>query len=363
MFRVIVFFLSLFILFSCTENSTESEVKHDLDIKVAKWFNNNTAAISITYDVGWGLGTEINQVVGETINRNLCIDFEFVTEFYNSPKNRYLVDKIRDDLYPKGVHVFGHGHKHVNHDNLTFEDAYNSFKTCFDLMDNWGLMPRAYAYPHGRGLKSSTQLANELAGFYCARGFTGKSNKELFYICPDDVSVPQNWFFLPSIVVGEGSLTNDNVVNHEEMKVYLNENLERKSWVTILYHSIGIEGGWAYYPMEEYIKDVNYMSENDFWVGNMDMVAAYIYEKNGFSFEIEEGSSNKYDYLIKFSDGLDNKIFNQLLTLNISISNSEKNTEFILKDSNGEFQNYPIINGNVVINILPDEKEYEIKIK
>ena len=54
---------------------------------------------------------------------------------------------LKDVLIPSGFGYFGHGHTHINHDKLTFEEAKESFQRCFDAMKKMGLNPVAYAYP------------------------------------------------------------------------------------------------------------------------------------------------------------------------------------------------------------------------
>jgi hypothetical protein len=75
-------------------------------------------------------------------------------------------------MIPRGVHFFGHGHKHDQHDWFDFDYCYTSFKTCFDYMELWGLQPKSYGYPASSGRNKTTQLACELAGFISNRKAT-----------------------------------------------------------------------------------------------------------------------------------------------------------------------------------------------
>jgi len=99
-----------------------------------------------------------------------------------------------------GFGYFGHGHTHVNHDALSYDEAFQSFKTCFDIMQNYGLKPVAYAYPEGKGFKSTTQKALKNAGFICGR-FHSPLDIYNHYIIPDGVQDALNWFALPSLVM------------------------------------------------------------------------------------------------------------------------------------------------------------------
>ena len=361
--RKIIVFLFLISNLSCNENSivvyedqsiigsnSENLIK---SITPLKWFNGHKAAVTITYDIGYGLHESTYEVVKMVLDSSLCMDFEFVTAVYMDPKYKPIISSLKNSLISAGIHVFGHGHQHIKHDLLSFDDAYKSFKLCYDYMYEWGLRPISYAYPNASGRKMTTQMAVAAAGFISARGATAKSNWEQFYICPDSVISPTNWFFLPSIVVGAGS--DENVNSNEEMIHYLKEDLNRSAWVTILYHSIGIEGGWAYYPMEEFKKDIKYLAGNDFWIGNMDCVSQYIYERNNLRIEYCD-TENKNEICLKISDGLDNSKFYQLITIEVEL-NVNIDMIYVFPIINGVYE-YKVKDKKVRLNLLPNESEY-----
>ena len=287
----ILFSLSLNFLFTgCSENNTlsstdnKSEEKPIFQVEVLKWYNGHKAAVSINYDGGWGTHETTKNAALEVMNRNICMDFEVVTDSYAKPKNQHLLADMREELIPNGIHFFGHGHKHDHHDEFDFDYCYNSFKTCYDLMDEWGLKPKAYAYPGSAGYKNITQLANQLAGFICARGAT--LDPEQYYICPDDEIKPDNWYYLPSVVMGQTYPV--WIENHFEMTPIFDTALNKTAWIILMYHSVGLTGGYAYYPADDFVKDIEYIGENDFWSGNMDNIACYIQERNKFHLYLEK---------------------------------------------------------------------------
>ncbi|UCE05383.1 MAG: hypothetical protein JSW07_17470, partial [bacterium] len=284
MIRIIFPFLMFLSLIFCCQlkNPFEIEYNYILKASVLKWYEGHKAAVSINYDAAWGMHEKLQYTVDKIINRNLRMDFEMITEIYYQTRYQYLIEQMRDELMPQGIHFFGHGHFHINHDAVGFDSAYCSFKKCYDLMKQWGLNPKAYAYPGSHGRNDSTQLANKLAGFICARGVT--YNEDEFYICPDNIEEPDNWYYLQSIPV---AYEYENYIqNHEEMALILDSALERSAWIIIMYHNIEIEGGWGYYPFDEFKQDIDQIVENDFWVANLDLVAAYIQEKNDSALEI-----------------------------------------------------------------------------
>lgn len=178
--RILLVFL---LTFGCSDKHPDSPLSNRnetiFDVDVLKWYGGHSAAVSITYDTLWGhwkTQDELDYIVDEILKRNLRIDFELCTVKYDKPEYQFIVTDMRDNVIPDGVHFFGHGHNHDAHDNFDFEYCYESFKKCYDLMDEWGLEPKAYAYPYGSGWKESTQSANKMAGFICARGVTIESD-------------------------------------------------------------------------------------------------------------------------------------------------------------------------------------------
>ncbi|MFA8343609.1 MAG: hypothetical protein ACEPO8_11630, partial [Rhodothermaceae bacterium] len=260
------------------------------------------------------------------------------------------------------IKCFGHGHKHIDHDDLTYENSYQSFKLCYDLMTQWGMNPRTYAYPGGSGKKSHTQKANKDAGFIAARGAYGRSQSEKFYVCPDDVKEPENWYFLPCVVMGKSIYQSENCNSNEEVIPYVEENKKRGSWITFMYHSIGLPGNWAYYPMEEFKKDLDYYKNSNQWIGNMDNVVCYIYSRNSFTYKITRSNNTKWHYFVELIDGFDNHKFDQELTLNFSFDSEVefKSIEFEVSENN--IKTFELTDNKVSINVLPDEKLHGFKL-
>lgn len=314
--------LSLFILFSvvgCSENNlTEKMAKeYEFEIKVAKWYNNAEATVSITVDMPYGRDPRIGKIKDMCIEKNIRMDYELVTAAVDTEERMAIVQQMKNEFPKQGIHLFGHGHHHIKHVELSFEDAYAEFKKCYDLMIEWGLSPKAYAYPGGKGGNPSTQLANKLAGFISARNTTVDQN--IIYICKNDESTPQNWYNLPSIIAGAGHPA--KIENHSEMKPILNNTLNYKAWLIICYHAIGMKDGYAYYPKDEFIEDLRQIKSSNFWSGNYDDVTCYIKERNSFSYDIKVITldNNEIGYEMKFISYLNSDIYDFPLTLNISI--------------------------------------------
>ncbi|MBI9070462.1 MAG: hypothetical protein JEY94_02625 [Melioribacteraceae bacterium] len=365
--RLYTFIMILSVLvIGCESNSNVSDVSnydqnYDLSISPTKWYNGHSGTVTVTYDIPWSDNPLVEMAVSEIEKRNLTMDFELVTQPFSQDYLRKFVVEMATILPKRGIHVFGHGHTHINHDEVSFDEAYNSFKTCYDLMTQWGLNPKAYAYPGGRGKLPSTQLANKLAGFICARGAVNDS--KLAYMCVEDEMIPENWYYLQAVNVGTDNPI--QIENHSEMEPILESTINKRAWVILMYHSIGNDKGYSYYPTAEFLKDLDFIKDNDLWCGNMDQVALYIYERSNFEYNLEFESSDNSEvhYEITISDNLDNKIYDQELTLELGLKKFQEfeSLSFYLNDS---LVCQKIIDKEfTLVNLIPDENTYSLILK
>ena len=116
-------------------------------IAADKFRHGASAAVSITYDAPFGTHPRHHLATAAVLQRDLRLDLEVVSAIYLTPRWRHLTDYYRTELMPQGIRFFGHGHTHALHDTMTFDAAYESFRTNFLLMQAWGLDPKGYAYP------------------------------------------------------------------------------------------------------------------------------------------------------------------------------------------------------------------------
>jgi len=225
-------------------------------------------------------------------------------------------------------------------------------------MRAWGLNPKAYAYPHGKGFESTTKLANRLAGFICARGLTFLSNPN--YICADNEAEPQDWHYLPTISVAKEYLGYIN--DHAQMSDVLDTNLEKTAWIIIMYHSIGFPGDWGYYPFDDYLLDLDRIAENDFWCASMDKVACYIKERNGFEFRAKEieSTNDMSEYEVLFFDRLDNEVYDQPLTLDITFDTEIAIEKIQIELPNYEATEFEVTDNRLRLYVIPDEQKYRM---
>ena len=141
-----------------------------LNASVAKWLDNHAAAISITND-DWPIRGREPDIDNYVLEQGLVMGYEVVTgnsfsgdRIFSGPDDERIV-YLMSELVPKGFSYFGHGHHHIDHDELSYEEALESFQACYDTMKDWGMKPVAYAYPRSAGQEEETQRALEATGF------------------------------------------------------------------------------------------------------------------------------------------------------------------------------------------------------
>lgn len=332
------------------------------ELEVLKWPEGHRAAVSITYDAPFGTHPNHHLATDAVLARGMTMDLEMVTSIFQEPKNRPLLENIQNQLLPRGIHFFGHGHRHINHDSLSYDEAFADFKRCFDLMTEWGLHPRAYAYPGSAGYLARTQLANQQAGFLCARGMSVKPAE--YSICPGNTTAPANWYYLPSVVLARGESIN-YVNSYEELEPILANALARRAWVILMHHAVGIPEGWGYFPLDDFERELDYLAGHDFWSGNMDMAALYIKERNAFAPQLghAEKKKDRFSFTLVLADGLADDVYDQPLTLEFRFSSRLQGQTLHVEPALEGRTDFPVVEGTLRLHAVPDEKSYLLSLR
>lgn len=323
-----------------------------------KWLNGARAAVSITYDAPWGTHEDHHLATDAVIARDMRMDIEMVSWIFAKPELHHWIDFYLRELIPKGIGFFGHGHTHALHDTMDFDGALSSFQTNFDLMTEWGLKPKAYAYPGSSGEKLSTQLANAAAGFICARGSTNDPSE--YYVLANGTREPENWYFLPSVVMGNASFR--YIDTHEKLSPILDQTLESKAWVILMYHAIGIPEAWSFYPLRDFERDLDEIQAGGFWSANFEAAASYIQERNHLRIDLLEATATQEVrvFQLLISDGLRNDIYEQPLTFSLQVG-SQSGLKFV--EVSAELSG-PLLTtreaGEIRFDITPDERVYTL---
>ncbi len=350
---------------------------------IAKWFDNHAAAISITAD-DW---PDANRPVDDfVLDMGLVLDYEMVTQAYADQAPDWVehdltdliphivpgvsLDKFEDRrieydlaLAARGSGFFGHGHWHVDHDALSYAQAYDSFRLNFEVMRELGLKPVAYAYPRSAGHEEETRRALADAGFLSGRlaGPGGQSP----YIVPDSDTTPDDWFFLPALTMESHDFQQcDGCINDtEELTPILDAAIEKTAWIIPVYHAIGMSTGWGPYRWEDFQEDMRAIAARDFWVAPMNDIVLYLREREKAVVEMnameQDGATKQIK--ITLSDGLDNERFDQPLTLIFSppadwaglpvrITQNERTVDWIFLDAD-----------TAQVSLRPNEEPYVLE--
>ncbi len=331
-------------------------------ITANKWRDGHRAAVSITYDAPWGINPVFSLATDAAIARDLAMDLEVVSDKLSHFKRLPITQRMREELIPRGIGFFGHGHSHIDHDALGYHAAYQSFRTNFSLMRAWGLNPKTYAYPLFAGRDAQTQAANRQAGFIAARG--GTRDASAYYICADGVREPAQWHNLPSVIMGNASTRDPST--HDQLQPILIQTLRRRAWTIMTYHSIGYPDGWGYYPYFEFVRDLDFIKANDFWSGNFASVAAYIQERNALDIQIARYFGRKMPDQFQFimGDGLDNDVYNEPLTLDFRFNPELAVRSVRLTPTPVAGQEHFAVESNRLrLNMVPDERLYTLSLE
>ncbi len=326
------------------------------DPVIAKWYNNCSAAISLTYDDGRPK-SRVNEVVNKFVLENgLTMDYELVT--YNYIHKPKLKENLLERMIPAGLGYFGHGHTHVNHDRLSYEEALKSFKQCYDAMREFGLKPVAFAYPYGAGKEAKTKKALGEAGFLSGRlHFSEKMNTP--YIVPGLLTEPDDWFGLPTLVMQDYVFNHCKrcVNNNEQLVPYLDEAIREKAWIILTYHAIGNKKKYGFFQYDEFQKNIYAIKERNFWNASLNAITLYIRERlNAIVKIVPIFNHHKVEEMhITVSDNLPNNIYDQPLTVMFHIPKEWVNETIALVEKGQTVKTYVYLSIDVMISLQPDE--------
>lgn len=356
--------LSILIL-SCQNNEPTNPDTSDFQssVVVAKWYDNHAAAISLTYDSGSPESPRDREVQEYILENNMILDYELVTDYISEKK----LEHILGTMIPLGFQFFGHGHKHINHDALSYTEALQSFALCYQTMEGLGLRPIAYAYPGGYGHRDSTRLALASSGFLCGRLHNVADHQDP-YVLPDSATEPKDWFGLPSLVMQAYEFANNELAinSTDELIPFLDETINKTAWLITTYHSIGNEEGWGFYFMSDFMEDLEEIRSRDFWIASMNDVTLYIRERSNavLSYDFITDSSGKIQEItILLSDELPNDLYDHPLTILFQVPEEwlGKTVGIFQSDTLLEETTFDCIDG--VISLQPNERSYTLGLK
>ncbi|MDP4191912.1 MAG: hypothetical protein Q8858_10130 [Bacteroidota bacterium] len=359
---IIVSLLQIFSGCSFIDVPTDSTVDRqdiNIDVSIAKWYDNHKGAISLTNDDTWmSEGQKDARKFLKTYG--MTMDYEVLTSAWENDMN--AVHYFVDSLASQGTGYFGHGHHHVNHDALSYESDLADFKKCYELMKSFGMTPISYAYPGGFGHHIVTQNALHDAGFLSGRMFE-KLDFDNPFIVPEDQKEPSDWYSLPVLIME--SLDYDGcelcVNNTEKLIPYLDQCINKNAWIILTYHSLNNTSGFGYYLLSDFKKDVLAISQRDFWQSSMDRVTLYIKEREKAVSTVSwcRNESNSSDSIkIKIDDNLPDSVYYQPLTILFQLPLSWQNKKINVVHNNKIINQVIFTSPEARISLLPTELPY-----
>lgn len=348
-----LFIILLLFFYSCKFNNPVIVNEQEIQIKIAKWYNNYPAAIVVTFDSN--PLPEIEQHLQDYAARyNVPINYEMVTsEYLNSPEH---LSYILNNKFISFHGIYGHGHYHFLHDQLSYEESLKSFSQCYRTMDSLGLPPVAYAYPGGYGYKLSTRKALKESGFLCGRRYEQLDHEDAF-ICADNISEPEDWYSLPSLVMQayDYDACEACINNTQELIPFLDRTLQKTALLILTYHSVGNKSGYGFYYAEDFYSDIKEVSNRNFWKARFSDVVLYIYERNTTKYKASvKYNSDNQPVVIEIDQiqNLKDKKFNMDLTLKFTIPSEYLNKKLLLR-YDGELSGQIIFKTREVVLNIP----------
>ncbi len=335
-----------------------------IEAEITKWFNDHKAAVALNYDHGYPTTTSYARDALALLKKHkIIMDYDLVT--HTLMQSDSMKSFILNEIIPSGMGVFGHGHKHDNHDDKSYDEAYTSFKNCYDDMVALGMKPVSYAYPGGWGYHLSTRKALRDAGFLNGRKFEQLDISNPFIIADNEIE-PRDWYALPTLIMQsedyDGCVVCVN--NADELAEYLDRAIEKSAWLILTYHFIGDLNNYGFYYLPEFERDLIAVKSRDIWNDKMDNITLYAYERKDAKIEavkIFDANNQVEKIKIKIDDGLPNELFDHPLTAKLELPKEWGMQDLIVKSKNDtEFYITPD-ERIILLNLLPNEEDYFIE--
>ena len=338
----------------------ERQTERPVEVRIAKWRDDHAGAISLTYDHGWCWPVSESQerVLEKLKQYDSPMEFDSGT----GPMPEGAFNSMREIYAKHGVRFFGHGYLHLNHDSLTYQEAYASFARCRRTLDSLGLNPIAYAYPGDFCYDPKTRRAVEDAGFLAARRHHISHIADP-YIVPFDELEPEDWFQLPSLIVQNYEFEKIATTIHgtDELIPFLDETVKRTAWIIATYHEIK-NGHGGTYREEKFETDLQAIAERDLWAASFNEATLYVRERSRASVtavEMLDSIGGTYGFKMVLTDGRTDPRYTLPLTLVLSTPHLAGRKARLFRGST-YVSDLTFGSPATMIDIPPDEHEYRI---
>lgn len=308
--------------YSCS-NTIESAYQ------IASWKNFTDAAITYTFD---------DNCAGQYTAINLFDQYDFQATFYPVIEWEPDWEKLKQAAQ-RGHEIGSHTVSHRNLSELNLQEQETELKNSQQIIDRivGPLSALSFAYPFC--IPSDESITSRY--YIAARHCQGQIEK----------STPDDFYNISSIICGtEGSInTRAHFIQKNE------ETLAAKGWCVYLLHGVDDDGGYSAISSSVLKESLAYLDENrdKYWVATFVDVVKYIRERDQAS--ITEIKKTSKQIQLELSDGLDNEIYNEAISIERTLPAKWKDAT--VKQNNQALQSELVSMGktnSIRFNAVPD---------
>ena len=315
----------------------QAQIKKELFIEIADFYEFKSAAVSLTFDDG-----SVNQF---TVGLKGLDSMSFKGTFFINPgflgeKNWALMKNLIKAGHEVGSHTMTHPHlKEINLDQARIE-IKQSKAVIEQNINNYQCI--SFAYPFGESNENIRQITSSY--FQAARTTDGG-----FF--PVDASYN---FKIPGFLFSSGT----KLITANK---WVNNAIHNNKWIVEIFH--GFENdGWSPISSSLYLSHLQYIkSKEDYlWVTTFGNAIKYFKEHQSAKIELTDSSFNYYK--LNVTDNLPDSIYDFPLTMRVKIPDRWTQIKVLQNNITVNFQLQSDVckNQYVVFDVIPDHGEMTI---
>lgn len=310
----------------------------DLEYEIAKWYDFQKSAVVLTFD-DWSVGHP-TRAVPELNQRNMKASF-----YINSWA--FIMDEGLIDAVNDGHEVGNHGATHVDISVLPLSGVQTEMMD-YQATINSRLPAQkclTISYPFGLGggdSKNDVAIQKLLKTTHI--GARRVASRHLAY---DELAGEFDYFRLPAYAIQTSTTV-------PEFQGWLDASKADDGLLILIYHGIGSDdNGWSPITQDMFRTTLDRINserqQKRMWVATM--LEALQYHRERRNAELILVSKNNQQWVMNLTDGLDNAMFFQPLTLSVTV---DPGFEVNYVVQNGEELPFTRTGNKVVFNAVPD---------
>jgi len=286
----------LFVLLSCgmavmlTAIGTAWAASHS----VTTWHENKTAAFTFTFDDGYDSHLYIAAPL--LAQRGFRGTFFVITG--NNPYNHLISwDDWNQNVVPLGHEIGSHSVTHPDLTQISTSQAQQEIvQSKATIEANIPGPCLTFAYPGG-AYNPTIETMVKNAGYIGARTVNGDFN------------------YPTSDLYQAGTFTPTTLAHLQALEGLADGAIQDGKWMVVLFHQLsGPNAGWH---APTFVQFLDYVQSENFWFGTFASVIKYMRERMAASLVVVSQTSDQI--VLSLTDGLDNTIYNEPLTLRSEI--------------------------------------------